>query len=112
MKTKEVIKMTNRTGTRRELANEKLFRSLCKNCGYMTEMLSGYCEECYLKVKGTLKRQYRERPICRKAILRLLKDNPDLTLFKIAFWYEYKHTSVMSDGLSIQAKKMIQEKGR
>ena len=59
--------------------------------------------------EGILNRQYRERPICRKAILRLLKDNPDLTLFKIAFWYEYKHTPVMSDGLRIQARKMIQE---
>ena len=93
--------MTTRTGTRR-----------CRKCGHMTEMISGYCEECYLKVRKSLrilKRQYRERPRCRKVILRSLKDNPNLTLFKIAFWYEYRDTSRISDGLMIQARKMIQE---
>lgn len=103
--------MTTRTRRKRELVNEKIVRP-CRNCGHITEMISGYCEECYLKARKplrVLKRQYRERPRCRKVILRSLKDNPNLPLFKIAFWYEYRDTSRMSDGLMIQARKMIQE---
>lgn len=82
----------------------------CKKCGKTTELLSQYCEDCILKVRGILKTQYAERPKCREAIERLLKDKPELTLFKIAFWYEYDHVPIVpSDGLKLQARKMLQE---
>jgi len=82
----------------------------CKKCGDPTELISGYCERCHLKVKGILSTQYKERPRCREAILKLLKEQPDLTLFKLAFWYEYDHPPIISsDGIKLQARKMIQE---
>lgn len=86
------------------------YRFPCKKCGKTTELIPHYCEECYLKVKGVLRRQYRERPKCREAIKKLLEDNLNLTLFKIAFWYEYDHPPIVaSDGLKMQARKMLQE---
>jgi hypothetical protein len=82
----------------------------CKKCGKTTELLSQYCEECHLKVKGILRTQYKERPKCREVVLNLLKDRPKLTLFKIAFWYEFDHPPIIaSDGLRLQARKMLQE---
>lgn len=82
----------------------------CKKCKELTELLSGYCEKCYLKTKGVFRTQYKERPKCRATIMKLLEDRSDLTLFKIAFWYEYDHPPIIaSDGLRLQARKMLQE---
>jgi len=82
----------------------------CKKCGKTTELLSQYCEECLLKVRQIYTTEYRERPKCREVIQKLLKENPDLTLFKLAFWYEYDHPPIIaSDGLKLQARKMLQE---
>lgn len=82
----------------------------CKKCGKTTELLSQYCEKCYLQVKGILRTHYRERLKCRERIEQLLKDNPSLTLFKIAFYYEYDHPPIItSEGLRLQARKMLQE---
>lgn len=85
-------------------------RQPCQKCGKTTELLSGYCEECLIKKKGILRIKYRERPRCREVILRLLKERPHLTLSKIAFWTEYDHVPIVpSDGLRLQARKMLQE---
>jgi hypothetical protein len=85
----------------------------CKKCGKPTELLSQYCEDCFLKRWGILKSNYRERPKCREAVQKLLTDNPSLTLFKIAFWTEYDHVPIVpSDGLKTQARKMLREERR
>jgi len=82
----------------------------CKKCGKITELLSQYCEECLLKVRHVYTTEYRERPKCREVITNLLKETPQLTLFKIAFWIEYDHVPIVpSDGIKLQARKMLQE---
>jgi hypothetical protein len=57
-------------------------------------------------------RQYKERPLYRKAILRLLEENPELTLEKIAYWYKLEDSNrCFTDGFRLQALKMLQEEG-
>lgn len=85
----------------------------CVKCGEPTVLLlSSLCEECYLKkAKKRYNRvRFRERPKCREAVNKLLTT---MTLFQIAFWFEYDTVPVVpSEGLKLQARKMLKENGK
>ena len=54
----------------------------------------------------------KERPACRKEILKHLMHNTKLDLFKIAFWDKYDNPSLRyTSGMMKQARKMLDEKG-
>jgi hypothetical protein len=84
------------------------YRAPCEKCGKTTALIWHICEDCL--VKQIMNIQYRERPKCREYILRLLKERPELTFFKIAFWDQFDHPPIVAaGGLKYQARKMLQE---
>jgi rRNA maturation protein Nop10 len=82
----------------------------CKKCGKPTQLIRQYCEECLIKVKHIATTKYAEHPKMREAINKLLKEHPDLSLFQIAFSYEFDHPPIFLVGnMQKQARKMLQE---
>jgi hypothetical protein len=80
----------------------------CRRCHKPTLLIHGTCEECLIDSIG--RTRLKERPKCREEINRLLKETPELTLCKIAFWMDYDTVPIIpSDGIRSQAKLMLRE---
>jgi hypothetical protein len=90
----------------------------CVGCGkHPVVTTKNLCETCFRKSKRNelLRQRYAERPKCRQRINELLRKTPKLTLWHLAFWANYDFacyplgTTVPSQGIRNQARKMLQE---